>query len=190
MEKGKKSDRTIESQSEHRKILNEVQQEPSQVQENFLEKETPSGKEEYDQEQTQLLGIEKEKTETEDQNDSILDDDFPDSELRREIIDKLHSSYLNFERLQCLLCQKKLKSPEILTKHSTISKLHLDNLEPKIMEMYRKFQVDKPTRGEGYRDRALERRTIYGQPQIPIREDCYQNRKKPNKKEAEEKIEM
>jgi hypothetical protein len=94
--------------------------------------------------------------------------DAPDFELRAEIIEQLHALYLNFDLLQCLLCQKKLKTADLLRKHASMSKLHLSNLEPKVTEMYAEFQVTNRQK-EGYRDRAAERRMIFGQPAHPVR---------------------
>lgn len=67
----------------------------------------------------------------------------------------------------CLLCRRKLASPELLQKHLTLSKLHKKNLEVLANQSDREVI-------QSYRDRAAERRSLLGE---------YKKKRKQNKRE-------
>ncbi|XP_059619269.1 RNA-binding protein 5 [Phlebotomus argentipes] len=73
--------------------------------------------------------------------------------------------YVDFEKLTCLLCKRAFQSPDILQKHLQKSTLHLEN-----MRRYNLSRGDGDAAGnagQSYRDRALERRLKYGEPDPP-----------------------
>lgn len=66
-------------------------------------------------------------------------------------------------RFVCLLCSRQFQSAEHLSKHENQSKLHADNLAKK--------KAEEEAAKVEYRDRAAERRKLYGQPDVPIPEE-------------------
>ncbi|KAJ9479105.1 G-patch domain-containing protein [Pseudozyma hubeiensis] len=107
-------------------------------------------------------------------------------------IELTNYDYKDFERVACLLCQRKFKSLDMLHRHESESKLHKDNLAStqacrqavaRKLECvadrsaqpddFRKTlppervpaaseQVQQPTAAPTYRDRASERRAVFG----------------------------
>eukprot|EP01135_Chromosphaera_perkinsii_P000599 Nk52_evm2s136 gene=Nk52_evmTU2s136 len=108
--------------------------------------------------------------------------------------DALNEMYVNRTKIQCLLCKKQLKSLEILNKHIKSSELHAKNFAEKKEERrgtpltekeLQKLVAVKEAIGKNdggspggyiYRDRAKERRDLYGQPEIPFASDMGANK--------------
>lgn len=64
---------------------------------------------------------------------------------------------------KCLLCRRQFASPELLHRHERESKLHAENLA----KAAKAKASAPPSSGQSYRDRASERRAIYGQSAVP-----------------------
>ncbi|KAG0206189.1 hypothetical protein BGX28_002324 [Mortierella sp. GBA30] len=112
----------------------------------------------------------------------------------QELLDFTHygpDELLDLKLIACLLCQRKLKTLQDLRKHQSLSELHKKNLlDPQaIQEALKKARgissilstlarhSDPSTTSAGigkleeepkYRDRAAERRQIFGQPDYPL----------------------
>jgi len=81
--------------------------------------------------------------------------------------------------MTCLLCSRQFKTLDQLRRHSAESDLHKKNLsDPALRDIAqskasaaRKSAAASTPEGDSapkYRDRALERRVIYGQPDVPV----------------------
>ncbi|KAF8470039.1 hypothetical protein BDZ91DRAFT_771230 [Kalaharituber pfeilii] len=89
------------------------------------------------------------------------------------------ASFADLSRLACLLCARQFKSAQEVHKHERISTLHRTNLsDPKLVETARAKLakagiVNQPAAATVqpaqpvYRDRAKERRAVFGQPKRP-----------------------
>ncbi|CAD5228317.1 unnamed protein product [Bursaphelenchus xylophilus] len=94
---------------------------------------------------------------------STLDRNEP-SETREPIRFDINE-FLDKSLIACLLCQRQFKSLDVLEKHCQKSDLHKTNVANKMAEMG--IQLGNPTTQEPkpslpYRDRAKERRQLYG----------------------------
>ncbi|KAF9514875.1 hypothetical protein BS47DRAFT_1294617 [Hydnum rufescens UP504] len=89
--------------------------------------------------------------------------------------------YADLKKMACLLCSRMFKSVEQLRRHNTESDLHKKNLADGALREVALVKAAAAREGvntstpqpEGdsapkYRDRALERRVIYGQPDMPV----------------------
>ncbi|KAI6227287.1 G-patch domain protein [Aphelenchoides fujianensis] len=76
--------------------------------------------------------------------------------------------FLDWNQLACLLCQRRFKSADVLEKHCQKSDLHKTNVENKKAELGLAQPADRPQSSSfdfsrmQYRDRAKERRELYG----------------------------
>ncbi|KZT42101.1 hypothetical protein SISSUDRAFT_1078616 [Sistotremastrum suecicum HHB10207 ss-3] len=96
--------------------------------------------------------------------------------------------FSNTQTLACYLCSRQFKSVELLKRHSIESDLHKKNLKDSALRdlarekasgvRAKQEQDGKPK----YRDRALERRALHSQPDVPILEETTSGR---NKRKAE-----
>lgn len=94
-----------------------------------------------------------------------------ESEVHRDTNTKTHLDpleFAHFEKGTCLLCQRRFKDVAVLRRHMAESELHQRNLKDDRIRMAgleRCAMKDKDTSSsahEGYRDRASERRTVFG----------------------------
>eukprot|EP00126_Sphaerothecum_destruens_P010070 Sdes_comp20671_c0_seq16m16075 len=104
----------------------------------------------------------------------------PDGPTAKTSLDQLSDAqlatlYLNKQTSQCLLCKRQFKSTEMLEKHAAASSLHKTNLQeirkstsPLLPDQLEKLAALKPPTEYVYRDRAKERRDLYGQPDKPL----------------------
>jgi len=89
--------------------------------------------------------------------------------------------YADLKKMACLLCSRMFKAVEQLRRHNTESDLHKKNLVDSALREValtkaaaaREAAKASTPQPEGdsapkYRDRALERRVIYGQPDVPV----------------------
>jgi RNA-binding protein 5/10 len=75
-------------------------------------------------------------------------------------------SFVDLNKLACLLCSRQFKTVEKLRQHERVSDLHATNLKnPTLCETARK-KLSKNSSWE-YRDRAKERREVFGPSTIP-----------------------
>ncbi|KAI8340838.1 G-patch domain-containing protein [Chlamydoabsidia padenii] len=95
------------------------------------------------------------------------------------------TDYGDYELLACLLCSRKFKSKQDVTRHQALSDLHKKNsLDPMMVEKARikleeKLNTMEPLEvslSNSYRNRAAERRQAYHQPERPSLDDHF---KKP-----------
>ncbi|KAF8326098.1 uncharacterized protein EI90DRAFT_3281756 [Cantharellus anzutake] len=101
-----------------------------------------------------------------------------DQRGKSPVVDNLE--YADLKKLACFLCSRQFKSLDQLKRHNAESGLHKKNLaDTSLVESAKKKavasrQTDVPgatnadTSTPKYRDRALERRVIYGQPDVPV----------------------
>jgi len=88
--------------------------------------------------------------------------------------------YGDLKRITCYLCSRQLKTLDQLRRHNAESDLHKKNLQDLKLRDVAKTKAlaaheaanpsaaaEEPDTSPKYRDRALERRVIYGQPDIP-----------------------
>ncbi|KIK63865.1 hypothetical protein GYMLUDRAFT_95422 [Collybiopsis luxurians FD-317 M1] len=90
--------------------------------------------------------------------------------------------------LACLLCSRQFKSVDQLKRHNKESELHKTkfmnaNLRDEARQKMIARQQGKASEQPKYRDRALERRTLFNQPEIPLPEA--DNGKVSKRKQAE-----
>ncbi|XP_046840229.1 RNA-binding protein 5-like isoform X2 [Xenia sp. Carnegie-2017] len=81
--------------------------------------------------------------------------------------DETEENYTDFTKLACLLCKRQFPSKEMLTKHTQLSDLHKQNLmvQKKLKMSFSEInEYEKQQREAKYRDRAKERRELFGQP--------------------------
>lgn len=78
-------------------------------------------------------------------------------------VEEINRKFINYQSNACLLCLRGFSSAESLTKHQNISKLHKGNIE----EYIRKFKEEHNIPSNEYRNRAEERRELYGQNSKP-----------------------
>ncbi|KAI8055485.1 hypothetical protein BDF22DRAFT_654361 [Syncephalis plumigaleata] len=95
----------------------------------------------------------------------------PIKERKIPLSDNPHD-YGDPNQLACLLCQRKFKSVDVLHKHQEKSELHISNLKNATLvkeAQLRKSKLQAQIVSDNitYRDRAAERREIYGQPERP-----------------------
>ncbi|CED84482.1 RNA-binding protein RBM5 and related proteins, contain G-patch and RRM domains [Phaffia rhodozyma] len=97
---------------------------------------------------------------------NIINHEEPDGEF--EFSDKI--------KLACLLCQRQLKSLELLSKHNQASDLHKKNLQDATLREVARNRVKAAREAAGlanpptseYVDRASQRRTLFNQPEAPV----------------------
>ncbi|CAZ84419.1 unnamed protein product [Tuber melanosporum] len=137
---------------------------PTQVQENKGDNESTSGSE------NNGSGLSTKKRKAEDQPDET----------------QAPQSFADLKKLACLLCSRQFKTAEKIYEHERVSNLHLQNLrDPKLRETaMRKLTkagiVSTPNDTAEYRDRAKERRQVFGKSTAP------QSSSKKKKKEGPE----
>lgn len=84
----------------------------------------------------------------------------------RQILQKHEEQLMDFDKKFCLLCKRKFKDGDQITRHRGLSKLHSSRLRRLRQRLFSGEQLDRIERKERealYRDRAKERRLKYGQ---------------------------
>lgn len=96
-------------------------------------------------------------------------------------------SFADMNKLACLLCSRMFKTPEKVHEHERVSNLHLTNLKDSAMreaalkKLVKAGIATAPTNNEPeYRDRAKERRQVFGKSTAP----AAATKKVPAKKES------
>ncbi|KZV65850.1 hypothetical protein PENSPDRAFT_756163 [Peniophora sp. CONT] len=94
-------------------------------------------------------------------------------------------------RMACLLCSRQFKSLELVRRHAKESDLHKKNLADATLcaAARKKVQAvngankseEKKEEERKYRDRASERRVIYGQPDVPLPDPSSSSTRHPTK---------
>jgi len=75
----------------------------------------------------------------------------------------LQESFADLNKLACLLCSRVFKTAEKLHQHERVSELHATNLNnPTLCESARKKLLKNTAASSEYRDRAKERRQVFG----------------------------
>ncbi|KAL1752936.1 hypothetical protein FB107DRAFT_292751 [Schizophyllum commune] len=93
-----------------------------------------------------------------------------------------HFEFADTDALMCLLCGRQFKTMDVLGRHNRESELHKKNAQDKkLCEVARKKVAARKAKDAGtteggapvqpkYRDRALERRALFNQPDFPVPE--------------------
>ncbi|KAA8900183.1 hypothetical protein FN846DRAFT_899823 [Sphaerosporella brunnea] len=99
-----------------------------------------------------------------------------------ETVPPPQESFADLNKLACLLCSRQFKSVEKLHQHERVSDLHATNLKnPTLCETARK----KLSKNSEYRDRAKERRQVFGPSAAPVSTGQKSKAKSPSAEEPE-----
>lgn len=91
----------------------------------------------------------------------------------KETLQKHEDQLLDYERNVCILCKRLFKSSDHLRRHQSLSEMHssgLKRLKHRLFNEEQLIKLERKDREALYRDRAMERRLKYGQPDrmIPL----------------------
>lgn len=100
----------------------------------------------------------------------------PKSFSLKSILQKHEDQLLNVEASICLLCKRKFKDTDQMQRHRSLSKLHSSRLKRLKQCIFTDEQLERLERKERealYRDRAKERREMFGQADAIVTEQAY-----------------